>query len=30
MGVSLHGWSELNQRLVLVLAAHTQLISPRN
>lgn len=28
MAVSLHGWSELNQRLVLLLAAHTHLTSP--
>lgn len=30
MAVSLHGWSELNQRLVLVLAAHAHLTSPRS
>lgn len=30
MAVSLHGWSELNQRLVLLLAAHTDLMSPRS
>lgn len=28
MAVSLHGWSELNQRLVLLLAAHVHLTSP--
>jgi hypothetical protein len=30
MAVSLHGWSELNQRLVLLLAAHAHLLSPRS
>ena len=30
MAVSLHGWSELNQQLVLLLAAHAQLTSPRS
>jgi hypothetical protein len=30
MAVSLHGWSELNQRLVLLLAAHAHLTSPRS
>jgi hypothetical protein len=30
MAVSLHGWSELNQRLVLLLAAHAHVISPRS
>jgi hypothetical protein len=30
MAVSLHGWSELNQHLVLLLAAHTDLVSPRH
>jgi hypothetical protein len=30
MAVSLHGWSELNQRLVLLLAAHTRPIPPRS
>ena len=29
MAVSLHGWSELNLRLVLLLAAHAHLTSPR-
>jgi hypothetical protein len=28
MAVSLHGWSELNQRLVLLLAAHTRPVPP--
>jgi hypothetical protein len=30
MAVSLHGWSELNQRLVLLLAAHARPIPPRS
>jgi hypothetical protein len=30
MAVSLHGWSKLNQRLVLLLAAHAHLSSPRS
>jgi hypothetical protein len=29
MAVSLHGWSELNQHLVLLLAAHAHLLPPR-
>jgi hypothetical protein len=28
--VSLHGWAELNRRLVRLLAAHTCLVSPRH
>ena len=30
MAVSLHGWSELNQRLVLLLAAHARPMPPRS
>jgi hypothetical protein len=30
MVVSLHGWAELNRRLVRLLAAHTCLVSPRH
>jgi hypothetical protein len=30
MAVSLHGWSKLNQQLVLLLAAHAHLSSPRS